>query len=59
MGEIKMMVRQVTKLGLVIGMALSGGALAQTGPGASVEWKVGPGPEPTVFYDAPAGYDKL
>lgn len=38
---------------------IAGQAASQAGPGASVEWNVGPGPEPTVFYDAPVGYDKL
>lgn len=31
---------------------------AQAGPGASVEWKVGPDATPTVFYNSPPGYDK-
>ncbi len=34
-------------------------AAAQAGPGASVEWTVGPGPDATIFFNAPPGYDKL
>lgn len=45
-------------LSVTLACAVSGQAFAQAGPGASVEWTVGPDDTPTVFYDAPAGYEK-
>jgi hypothetical protein len=45
-------------LSVLLALACAGQAVAQAGPGASVEWKVGPDAIPTVFYDGPSGYDR-
>jgi hypothetical protein len=50
--------RAIGAAALLMGGLMAGQAMAQAGPGASVEWKVGPGNTPTVFYDSPPGYDK-
>ena len=44
---------------LISFLCLGGSQLsAQAGPGASVEWSVGPDSAPTVFFKAPSGYVK-
>ncbi len=45
-------------MSVAIAAALATGVNAQAGPGASVEWSVGPGATPIVFFDSPPGYDR-
>lgn len=45
-------------MSFLMALGFAGQAIAQAGPGASVEWQVGPDSTPTVFYDSAVGYDK-